>query len=285
MNESLLKKFYKSYSLKKINIKNKTWEYISCGEGKETLLLLPGGGQTAQGNFRLIQAFENKYKVIIPTIYAVDSIDEFCFAINSILEKEQTKKIIIYGLSIGGLMAQSYLKRNKEKVSLLILSHCCTPKSRLYRRKIIPLLRLSFLLPIIPQSFFVFLLRHFAGKAQNAPTVPENISPDTNNIKVFTMLFNEEFIKKYFTKRLLTTWANLHKDFVNETFSVQDFSDWKGRVLVLRSDNDPLMQDEGEFKKIYPNVTEYVFHNTGHVAYYYAFPEMVKVMKQFLLHR
>ncbi len=282
MNRDLLHKFYKEYPIKTANVGKKTWEYIACGIGKETLLLLPGGGQTAQGNFRLIQAFEKKYRIIVPTIYNVDTIEEFCFAINTILKKEKVKRIILYGLSIGGLMAQSYIKRNKEKVTTLIIFHACTPKSQLYRRKIVPLLKLSFLLPFVPVGIFSSFLKHFAGKLQGAPK--QKIDTSTKNetqIISLTKLFTNEFFEKYLTKRLLTTWSNLHKDFIKESFSSQDFFDWKGKVLILRSDDDPLMQDEGDFKKVYPQASTYTFHHTGHLTYYYQFPQMVKVMQNF----
>jgi pimeloyl-ACP methyl ester carboxylesterase len=275
--------FYKTHPLKKIQINNKVWEYISCGTGKETLLLLPGGAQTAQGNFRLIQAFEKKYRIIVPTIYNVDSIKEFCLAINTILEKEKVNKVILYGLSIGGMMALSYTKRHKEKVIKLILSHSCAPTARKYISRIKSLLSLHFLVMFVPLEFITFFGKNFMGKLQGESKQlgllhPEN-EEDTNKL---TIDFHKEFLEKYLTKRLIATWVNLHRDFLKENITAKDFDDWQGKILILKSDNDPLVQDEGELKNIFPQSTEYVFHNTGHLTYYYQFPKMIEVMEDFL---
>jgi len=284
MYPTSLQEFYKKYPLQTISIKNKRWEYISCGKGTETLVMFPGGGQTAQGNFRLIHAFEDKYKIVIPTIYNADSIDEFCFSINTILQKEKVTKVILYGCSIGGLLAQSYLKRNKDKVTSLILLNACTPKSKLYQRKIVPLTKLKLILDIVPIKVFRFLLKQFGGQLQGALfnnsklETAEKIEADK-----LLHLFTHEFTEKYFTKRLLTTWLYLHREFSRESISYADFSDLKGRILIMRSDNDPLMQDEGDFKKVYPKATVYTFHGTGHLSHYYEFPKMVEVMNRFLV--
>ena len=282
MSITSLEEFYRQYPLKNISINNKNWEYISCGRGRETLLMFPGGGQTAQGNFRLIQAFEAKYKIIIPTIYDVDSIKEFCIAINTILKHEDIAKVVLYGCSIGGLLAQSYLKRHKDKVTDLILLSSCTPKSKLYQRKIVPLTKLKLLLGIIPISVLRFLLRTFGGQLQGASKKGRARAKEDTELDKLLNLFVQEFIEKYFTKRLLTTWLYLHKEFSQESITHTVFSDWKGKVLIMRSDNDPLMQDEGDFQKVYPKASVFTFHGTGHLSHYYEFPKMVEVMKSFL---
>lgn len=279
-----IEEFYRDHPIQTLEIKNTKWEYISCGNGKETILIFPGGGQSAQANFRLIEALESKYKVIACTIYNVDSISDFCFAINSILRKEKIEKVILYGLSIGGMMAQSYLKRNPEKVSLLILSHCCTPRSSMYKKKVLqPLLLLNIFLPLIPSPFISFFSKHFAGKLQGVSNQTNVMnSEDQEKVEKLTKEFTIEFRETYLNKKLLKTWINLHKDFSKENFSEKDFSNWKGKILILRSDNDPLVQDEGDVKHVYPNATVYVFHGSGHLTYYYQFPSMIKEINDFL---
>ncbi|MBI2617710.1 alpha/beta hydrolase [Candidatus Gottesmanbacteria bacterium] len=279
-------KFYSSHPLKTIIIHNKNWEYIVCGRGIGTLLLFPGGGQTAQSNFQLIDAFKNKYKVISPTIYDVDSIDEFCYAINKILEKENSSKVIIYGLSIGGMMAQSYVRRNKDNVIKLIISHAPAPKSKTYKEKIIrPITFLNTILPFIPNYFIQFMSKRFAGWFQGVSRKDHlRLKPEINKVtEELQTYFIGEFYKKYFNKKLLKTWIKLHLNFYNnENFLPDDLSDWKGEILILRTDNDPLAQDDGEFKRLYPKAHVYTFHNTGHLTFYYQFENMVEVMRKFL---
>jgi hypothetical protein len=70
------------YPLLYLEYQGKQWEYISAGRGS-VFVILPGGGETAESNFRLIRSLAKQYKVIVPTIYDVDSIDEFNAALNS----------------------------------------------------------------------------------------------------------------------------------------------------------------------------------------------------------
>ncbi len=281
-----IENFYKIHPLKKITIDGKRWEYIVCGNGKDTLFLLPGGGQTAQSNFQLIDAFRDKYKVISPTIYDTDSIEEFCYGINTILKREKVNKIFLYGLSIGGMMAQSYIRRNKDKVIRLIISHSPAPRSKTYlRRIIIPLNLLNIILPAIPDRLIRFVAKKYSGGFQgvsqnNHEKYMKNINEKTKNLLYH---FANEFYEKYLTKRLLTTWIRLHFDFYrNEKFTSRDLADWNGKTLILRTDNDYLADDSGEFANIYPNAEVYTFHGTAHLTFQYQFEKMQEIIADFL---
>ena len=272
--------------MQSLNIDGIEWEYISTGKGDSTFVIFPGGGQTAQSNFRLIEALKNKYQVISINIYSCDSIDEFNEAVNKILNKEKVRKINLYGLSLGGLLAQSYLSRNKDKVSSIIISHACTPKSITYKNKVItPLRLLKTFLPILPNTLIRWTTRTFARRLQGGDnkTHFEILSKLRPRIVRLNNLFLQEFRNKYLTKRLLKTWINLHLDFYkNEKFTSNSFKSWKGQVLIIRTDNDPLMQDEGDFGVIYPKAKVYTLTGTGHLSFYYKFDEIVNEIKRFL---
>ena len=62
----------------------------------------------------------------------------------------------------------------------------------------------------------------------------------------------------------------------------QIWSDWKGRVLIIRTDNDPLAQDDGVFKEYYPQAIIHTFHDSGHLTPFVRFEEMAQVIDKFL---
>ncbi len=74
MQDVSLEEFNKKYPLKTLTVAGKRWEYISKGSGKITLLVLPGGGQYAKSQYRMVDSFSDQYKVIIPTVYDIYSI-------------------------------------------------------------------------------------------------------------------------------------------------------------------------------------------------------------------
>lgn len=277
---------YPEYSLKTININNKTWEYISAGNGKIAFLMFPGGGQTAQSNYQFTDAFKSKYRVICPTIYDVDSIKEFCEAINEILVKETADKVFLYGLSIGGMMAQLYIRRNKDKVLKLIISHAPAPKSpKYFRHVIIPLRFLNLILPMVPNKVIRYMARKFSGKYQGENKRYHKEYMELLDEKEKNLLFHfaNEFYEKYLTKRLLTTWIRLHFDYYyHEKFTQEDLKGWKGKILILRTDNDHLTDDGGEYTRIYPQAKVYTFHGTGHLTFQYQFEKIKEVIFDFL---
>lgn len=205
---------------------------------------------------------------------------------NSILIKEKTDKVILYGLSIGGILAQSYIRRNKEKVINVIISHALAPKSTSYKWKIVfPLKVLNLFLPIIPLSFIRYVSLKLAGRVQgfsvdNHRQRIDSIDKRTNKLLEY---FVEEFYEKYLTKRLLQTWIRLHLDYYyNEKFTPDDLSDWRGKILILRTDNDLLAQDNGEFKKLYPDAEVFTFRGTGHLTFYLQLKKIIEIINKFV---
>lgn len=271
-----INEFNKKYQLKYIYINNAKWEYLSKGSGKITLLVIPGGGQYAQSQYQMIDNFSDKYKVIIPTIYGVYSLEDCFKGIDEMLKKEKAEKLIVYGLSIGALIAQSYTKRNLNRVIALIISHGCAPASPTYKKKVIRSLQLlNFIMPIVSSPVIKFFSKNFAGRIQGSSKSLEN----NNSMN----LLSKNFYDKYLNKTLLYTWINLHLDFFkNEKFDSGTFEDWEGKALILRTDNDPLMQDDGEFKNIYPKAIVKTFTGTGHLTDIYRKEEIIKTIKYFL---
>lgn len=283
MSSKVLKHFYQEYPLQTIRIGGKVWEYIKKGTGKKTLVILPGGFENAQITFEQIEVFQKEYTVISITINNCDSINELCIAINAILDKEKIQKIYLYGLSLTGLLVQSYTKRNKERVEKLIISHAAAPQSKTYLQKsIFPLRILQPLAYYLPMSWIKFLIQKI-GYSVQANTNKQFKFPEMRkkNQQVFQLILHE-FFEKYYDRKFIKTIYRLHYNFVCETFDHTTFADWKGKVLILQTDNDPLMGDNGAFKTIYPDAKVVTFHGTGHLTLYFQFPDVVQVIHEFL---
>src|SRR2546430_17005813 len=62
-----LKEFRLTHPYKQLLIGDTKWEYISCGQGEQTLLLLPGALSVGESTFPLIAAFENEFRIIAPS--------------------------------------------------------------------------------------------------------------------------------------------------------------------------------------------------------------------------
>jgi pimeloyl-ACP methyl ester carboxylesterase len=272
------------YPLNHEDINGVSWEYISTEKRDKTFVLLPGGGQTAESNYRFIRALEPSYRVIAPTIHEVESIAEFNRALNSILNKEKVDNVILYGLSMGGNLAQTYARDYPERIQGLILSHTCTPKSDTYRRKVIqPLCLVSVLLPVIPDSLIKFATK-FSGKIQGTDrkTITKYFVPTDPQERGYTKAILEDYYKNFLDKKLLRTTIKIHQDLYRQVLSPRDFNYLQDRILILRTDNDPLMQDDGDFLNVYPRATVHVFEGTGHLTFQLQEDKIIQVIQNFL---
>jgi len=150
-----LKEFRLAHPYKRLTSGAIEWEYISCGRGEETLLLLPGALSVGESTFPLITAFENDYRIIAPSYALSLTMTSLCDGIAHVLEAEGVDQAHVLGGSYGGLVAQYFVRRYPSKVHSLILSHTflLTPK---YEK---PLRIAGKLFPAMPRSLFVPVLK------------------------------------------------------------------------------------------------------------------------------
>lgn len=235
----------------------------------------------------MIDAFEQTFKAIAVNYEGFSTVQSFFEYVNGILKKEKIEHVILYGLSLGGFLAQHYVRRYGSTVNALILSHAGTTKSKtIIRKVIIPGKIIFFFLPVIPQTVLNFFFISLAGRVQSGNSdllrvyrkysTVENLERrrDIAGKSSFSMVGKDYLRSIYY---LGTDMEKLEKG-----FSTRDLSNWKGKILIIRTDNDPLAQDDGMFVQYYPQATIHTFHGTGHLTPFIRSEEMIHVIKEFL---
>lgn len=282
-----LEKFYAGHPLRQVTVNGKTFDYLAGGDSETAFLIFPGAGQNALSCYDLIDAFEDKYKVIATNITGLSGLEEFLEYVDQILEKEKVKKVILYGLSLGGFLVQHYLRRHPDLISKVIISHSSSTKSphiinNIYR----PGRILHFFLPILLVKLLRYLTVKFAGPVQtghaNVLALYQKYSTSENLER------RREYLKllsyNFWDRQYLESFYHIGMDLLEaeKKFTKDDLKDWHGKILILETDNDPLAKDDGILRKIYPQAKVYTFHETGHLTAFIQFENMVKVIKNFL---
>lgn len=126
-----LKEFRRAHPYKRLRFHDVEWEYIACGRGEQTLILLPGAFSTGESTFPLILAFESEYRIIAPSYALSLTMTGLCEGIVHILDTENIDKVHVIGGSYGGLVAQYLVRQYPSKVSSAILSHTCSNDSEI----------------------------------------------------------------------------------------------------------------------------------------------------------
>ena len=142
--------FRTKHPCRELTVAGVRWEYIACGRGSETLLLLNGGLRVAETAFGYIELFEAHYRVIVPTYPPLWSIDDLTNGILVILDAEQAQDVLILGQSYGGMVAQVMVLRFPDRAKKLVLSST-GPLSAPRIQRIVLKLILA-LAPLLPES-------------------------------------------------------------------------------------------------------------------------------------
>jgi pimeloyl-ACP methyl ester carboxylesterase len=131
------------------------WTYRAAGSGAEGLLVLPGALGGPEGMGPVLQHLGDRYRLLFVDYPVVSGLDEMLSGLSAILGREGIARTALLGGSFGGLVAQSFLLRFPERVSLVVLSATGPPDPRRARTNE----RFLRLLRFLPMGFVRSLLR------------------------------------------------------------------------------------------------------------------------------
>jgi pimeloyl-ACP methyl ester carboxylesterase len=118
-----LRVFRQTHPTQMLQVESDRWEYISGGNGECAVVIVGGGGSTAESMFSINVALESNCHVVslgIPT--SATTIEQVNRGIEAILDLLGIWQAIFLGHSLGGMVIQSFALRQPQRVSGLVLS-------------------------------------------------------------------------------------------------------------------------------------------------------------------
>lgn len=271
-----LREFRLAHPYRRLLAGETTWEYIACGRGEETLLLLPGALSSGESTFPLITAFEDEYRIIAPSYALAMNMTGLCDGIARILEAESVNQAHVYGGSYGGLVAQYFTRRHPDMARSLILSHTfvLTPG---YAK---PLWLAGKLFPLLPRSLFARALKLKLDKMLLSTLRAVN-HPETE----FWRAYLNEAVASGLLKEVFKHQNRCLPDLARRPqFAPGDLKNWHGKILIVESDDDPAIrkQDRELLKSTYPQAQVHTFGDAGHASYILKRREVRSIIGNFL---
>jgi pimeloyl-ACP methyl ester carboxylesterase len=271
-----LKAFRRAHPYKQLTVGDTEWQYISCGRGEQTLLLLPGALSVGESTFPLMTAFENEYRIIAPSYALSLTMRGLCEGLSRILETEVINEVHVCGGSYGGLVAQYFVRQYPLKVRSLILSHTFILTQRYAK----PLWVAGKLFPALPQSLFVPVLKLRLDRILLSTLRARN-HPEA------------EFWRAYLNEAIASDW--LKQVFIHQNrclldlthqpaFTPDDLKQWPGKILIIESADDPAIppRDRALLKSTYPQSQVHTFADAGHASSILRREEVVSLITAFL---
>ena len=278
MLQQTFDKFISENTSKTLDINGVTWKYFSTGSGSKTLVILPGGGSIAESAFQYILEFSKDYKVLTIDIPEIHSVDGCLDGVKKIIEAENSPVVDFLGFSMGGMMAQCFVRKYPESVNKLILFATMPPDKEYAKRYV----KYGRGIGIVPAWLFRWISKRSLKKQILAENVPASEEEKDFWVNFFAWEFDSEKMDK---KLLLATTDILIDYFGNYNFTSADLIDWKGEVQIFEADKDAVVEQKQRenLRAIYPNAKIITMENSGHFGLGLLNPaKLIEQMKIFL---
>jgi len=242
---------FRQFPLKTVEVNGVQWNYYDSGENKEVILFLHGMGGAYDIWFQQLQKMKKDFRVISVTYPAVNSLDELSDGIIDILNREKIEKVNIIGTSLGGYLTQFLLKNYPKRLNKIIIANSFPPNG-LYRSQNAGKGKV---LPFVPE----WLLMKMFGK-----NIEDRVVPAANGNQLVKAYLIEQASGLMSKKQFVGRFHCVMQDFIPP-----DPEQIKNRILIIESDNDPLVPKvlRDSLKLTYPMAKVFTFHNTGHFTY------------------
>jgi pimeloyl-ACP methyl ester carboxylesterase len=249
--------FRLSHPLKSVDVDGVRWDYIACGQGETTLLLLPGGMRIAETAFPYVELFEDRYRVIVPSYPAVDAIDAILDGLLAILDVEGVSSAHVLGQSFGGMVCQVLAYCYPERVKNLVISGA-GPLNRIPLRGVIISVLLA-IARVLPERTLVGL---FHKSIESILALPEG-----------TQVFWKAYLGEIFERGGPFTKAHVLAHFRNGRDTLEKYSyehmgtnRWQGGTLIVAGEKDSLISqaDWDGLTGFYPQTQAVHIKGAGH---------------------
>ncbi len=257
-----LKAFRHKHTPQSFNLHNKHWRYYRCGQQSETLVIIHGAGVNAESLFPQITYLEKHFTIIVPDLPDfVESVQEAAEDIMRILEKERIGNFHLFGISMGGMIAQRMAHTYPGRIEKLILSQSCLPHY-LLGKKLRNILRVA---PWIPEGLLLKIAVY---------QMLVNVGKDTPDTDTVTLRFWGQYLKelygKKFSRKDMITRLKISTSFIHtEIVTAEQMRGAVQQLMLIEvgSDRVFLANDRQAIKQNYPHAKVVMINpHYGHTA-------------------
>lgn len=245
-----LQDFLETHEIRQIDVEGKSIKYYSCGKGEQTILTFSGGHSGLETVYETVLGFENDFRMVVVDISLFTSPSEFSQGVNKVLEREGVGQVFVTGQSLSGMYSQIYFKRNCDTVDAMVLTNTFAPSQKQSKKWGLTLLRL----------FPFFLLKAIFKQKMHKWAPAAEIPMDTKERMQFKSAFMKQVVDQQFSKGFLMNAADMafqfHKD---AEYTIENFKDWKGKILIISSKDDPCYKDLDILIKHLPHTELFLF--------------------------
>lgn len=245
------KDFLEGHTLKELTSSKGAIPYCLCGQGPRTIMTFAGGWGGPQLLYDTILGFEGKNRMIVIDISPFDEPDAMSEGVNQVLDHEKIGQVVLIGQSASGITAQSYFKRNPDRVDGLVLTNTLAPRIERCKKWVLPLLQ------VFPISIMKALAKK---KLSKLGEFEKEVPPEIQERRRFASALFGAMMDHYFTRQNITNMLKLAYAFnEKDGYTSGEFKNWQGKVLLITSEDDPYYPDVALLETGLPNTEVFKF--------------------------
>ena len=243
--------FRETHPVRTLELHGVKWEYISLGEGPETILFLHGMTGAYDIWWQQMEALQDEYRVISVTYPAVDSLGEMEQAVMAILEAEGVERFHVVGSSLGGYFAQYLVARHPHEILSAVFANTFPPNDIIAKNN----KTIGTLLPYLPE----WLVMNVLGGSMRESVYP------ASGYSELVLAFGLEQAHGRMSKAQVV--GRFHC--VVEPFSAPNLVALSIPAMIIEADNDPLVEKalREQLKATYPSALVHTLSGVGHFPY------------------
>ena len=245
-----LRAFRQAYPVQTLDLRGVKWNYLSLGDGPDTILFLHGMTGAYDIWWQQMEALQDEYRVISVTYPAVNSLEEMEQGVLAILAAEGVEHFYVVGSSLGGYFAQYLVARHPQMVLGAVFANTFPPNDILAEKN----KTIGTLLPYLPEWLVMNVL---------SGSMRESVYPASNYSELVLAFGLEQIYGRMSKAQVLGRYRC-----VVEPFEAPDMAVLGIPVMIIEADNDPLVEKalREQLKETYPTA-EVVTLSNGHFPY------------------
>ena len=242
--------FRQAHPVRTLELRGVKWEYLSLGDGPETILFLHGMTGAYDIWWQQMEALQDEYRVVSVTYPAVKSLEEMDQAVMAILEAEGVNHFYMVGSSLGGYFAQYLVTRHPNMILGAVFANTFPPNEVIAENN----KTIGALLPYLPEWLVMNVL---------SGSLRESVYPASDYSELVLAFGLEQTYGRMSKAQVL---GRFHC--VVEPFEAPDTAALGIPVMIIEADNDPLVETalRKQLKETYPTA-EVVTLSNGHFPY------------------
>ena len=266
-----LRHFQRNHTYKHLEVNDVAWRYLRNGQGKETILLLPGAPGHCETSFQQIMWLEQSYSVL-SVVYpsSARTLVQIVDGLQMILAAEKITRINLLGISYGGAIAQGLCARMPDLIDKIVFVCTGLPNKRTAcRYRFIHLI-----LSLLTQEWIHTLLR--CGK----PRFLEGLStlrPFWSTYYNFLIL---SLTKEDILARVLV-WIDFHQ---SGPLYIPRKGQFQNDLLLIEAENDRvfLRREQRRLNAYYAHAQVYTVPQASHMVAASQIEGYIEILKRFL---